>query len=90
MTGPVVEPRSVHGREHQVGTSAMESGDLCVGGGQVASRHVIRDIEAIDAELELIVNFRHHARQRGGPPPLIDVVDALLDERLAAIFAIPQ
>jgi hypothetical protein len=68
----------------------MGSGDRCVGSGQLVSRHVIRDLEAIDAELELVAIFRRHARQRGGPLPLIDVMDALLDERLAAIFAIPQ
>ena len=68
----------------------MGSRDLCGGGGQWGSRHIIRDLEAIDAELRLLVNFRRHARQRGGPLPLMDVVDALLDERLGAIFAIPQ
>jgi hypothetical protein len=73
-----------------VGTNATGSADSFVGGYQATSRHVIRDIEAIDAELQLVVAFRRQARQHGGPLPLIDVVDALLDERLGAIFAIPQ
>ena len=72
-----------------MGINALGSGDLS-GGGQATSRHVIRDLETIDAELQLVVTFCRQARQRGGPMPLIGVVDALLDERLGAIFAIPQ
>ncbi len=65
-------------------------GTNATGRGRASARHVIRDLETIDAELQLVVTFRRQARQRGGPLPLIDVVDALLDERLGAIFAIPQ
>jgi hypothetical protein len=72
-----------------MGTNALGSGDLS-GLGQETSRHVVRDLETIDAELQLVVAFRRRARQRGRPLPLIAVVDALLDERLGAIFAIPQ
>jgi hypothetical protein len=42
----------------------------------------MRDIETIDAELRRVAAFRRSARERGGPLPLIDVADALLDERL--------
>ena len=41
----------------------------------------MRDIEAIDSELRRVAAFRRAARERGGPLPLTDVVDALLDER---------
>jgi hypothetical protein len=41
----------------------------------------VRDIETIDSELRLVAALRRAARERGGPLPLIDVVDALLDER---------
>ncbi|HEY2504109.1 MAG TPA: hypothetical protein VGI68_22510 [Mycobacterium sp.] len=54
------------------------------------SMHVIRDLETIDAELQLVVAFRRQARERGWPLPSIDAADALLDERIGAIFAIPQ
>jgi hypothetical protein len=40
----------------------------------------MRDIETIDAELQLVATLRR-ARERGGPLPSIDVADALLDER---------
>ena len=40
-----------------------------------------RNIEAIDSELRSVVAVRRRARERGGPLPLTDVVDALLDER---------
>ena len=73
-----------------VGTDAMRSEDHSVGGCQATPTHVIRDLEAIDAELQLVVAFRRQARERGGPLPSIDAADALLDERLGAIFAIPQ
>jgi hypothetical protein len=43
-----------------------------------------RDIESIDAELRAVAGVRRVARKGGGPLPLIDVVDALLDERLRA------
>jgi hypothetical protein len=38
-------------------------------------------IETIDSELRRVAAFRRAARERGGPLPLTDVVDALLDER---------
>jgi hypothetical protein len=41
----------------------------------------MRDEEAIDSELRLVAALRRAARERGGPLPLIDVADALLDER---------
>jgi hypothetical protein len=41
----------------------------------------MRDIETIDADLRRVAAFRRAARERGGPLPLIDVADALLDER---------
>jgi len=41
----------------------------------------MRDIETIDSELRLVAAVRRTARERGSPLPLIDVVDALLDER---------
>jgi hypothetical protein len=45
----------------------------------------VRDIETSDSELRLMAALRRRAaRERGGPLPLIDVVDALLDERLRA------
>jgi hypothetical protein len=43
----------------------------------------MRDIESIDAELQLAVAFRRAARERGGPLPSIARMDELLDERLA-------
>ena len=55
-----------------------------------SSRHVIRDIETIDAQLQLVAHLRRKARERGWPLPSIEAADALLDERIAAIFAIPQ
>jgi hypothetical protein len=73
-----------------VGTDAVGSEDLSVGGCQAAHRHFIRDLETIDAELQLVVAFRRQARERGGSLPSIDAADALLDERVRAIFAIPQ
>jgi len=44
----------------------------------------MRDIEAIDSELRSVAAVRRRARELGGPLPLLDVVDALLDERLRA------
>jgi hypothetical protein len=41
----------------------------------------VRDRETIDTELLLVAALRHAARERVGPPPSIDVADALLDER---------
>jgi hypothetical protein len=73
-----------------VGTNAIRSEDLSVGGCRATPTHVIRDLETIDAELQLVVAFRRQARERGGPLPSIDAADALLDERIGAIFAIPQ
>jgi len=32
----------------------------------------MRDLETIDAELQLVVAFRRQARERGGPLPSID------------------
>jgi hypothetical protein len=63
---------------------------LSVGGYRATSTRVIRDLETIDAELQLVVAFRRQARERGWPLPSIDAADALLDERIGAIFAIPQ
>jgi hypothetical protein len=40
----------------------------------------VADAATIDAELRLAA-LRRAARERGGPLPLIDVADALLDER---------
>ena len=68
----------------------MGSEDLSVGGCQATPRHVIRDLETIDADLRLVVAARRQARERGWPLPSIDAADALLDERIGAIFAIPQ
>jgi hypothetical protein len=41
----------------------------------------MRDLDSIDAELQLVAALRQAARERGGPLPSIDVADALLDER---------
>jgi hypothetical protein len=68
----------------------MGSEDLSVGGCRATPTHAIRDVETIDAELQLVVAFRRQARERGLPLPSIDAADALLDERIGAIFAIPQ
>jgi hypothetical protein len=85
-----VELKSGHGRDPYVATDAMGSEDLSVGGCRATSTHVIRDLEIIDAELQLVVALRRKARERGWPLPSIDAADALLDERIGAIFAIPQ
>jgi hypothetical protein len=53
-------------------------------GGRQAVQARPRDIESIDSELRSVVAFRRAARERGRPLPLIDVADALLDERLRA------
>jgi hypothetical protein len=45
----------------------------------------MRDVETIDSELRLVAMLRRAARERGGPLPSIDVADALLDERNAAV-----
>jgi hypothetical protein len=58
----------------------MGSEDHSAGGCQ-APTHVIRDLETIDADLQLVAAFRRRARQRGGPLPSIHAADALLDER---------
>jgi len=42
----------------------------------------MRDIDAVDAELESVAALRYAARQQGRPLPSIDAADALLDERL--------
>jgi hypothetical protein len=57
--------------------------DLSVGRCQAAQARM-RDIETIDRELRSVAAVRRAARERGGPLSLIDVVDALLDERLRA------
>jgi hypothetical protein len=44
----------------------------------------MRDLDTIDSELRRVAAIRGTARARGGPLPLIDVADALLDERLRA------
>ena len=85
-----VELGSVHGRDPYVEIGARGSEGLSVGGCQATRRYVVRDLDTIDADLRLVVAFRRQARQRGGPLPSIDVADGLLDERLDAIFAIPQ
>jgi hypothetical protein len=59
-------------------------------GGYQATHARIRDLETIDADLQLVVAFRRQARERGWPLPSIDAADALLDERIGAIFAIPH
>jgi hypothetical protein len=41
----------------------------------------MRDLDRIDSELRLVTDLRCAARERGGPPPSIDVADALLGER---------
>jgi hypothetical protein len=57
--------------------------ELSVGGGKVAEA-LARDLETIDAELQLVAAFRRRARERGAPLPSIAAADALLDERLRA------
>ena len=42
----------------------------------------MRDLETIDADLRRVAAFRRAARERGGPLPLIDGADALLDETM--------
>jgi hypothetical protein len=73
-----------------MGTNAIGNEDRSVGGCRATRTYVIRDLDTIDAELQLVVAFRRQARQCGGPLPSIDAADALLDERLGAIFAIPH
>ena len=41
----------------------------------------MRDLETIDSALRLVAALRRAARERGGPLPLVEVADALLDER---------
>jgi hypothetical protein len=41
----------------------------------------IRDLETIDSELRSVAALRRAPRERGGSLPLINVADALLDER---------
>jgi hypothetical protein len=67
----------------------MGSEDLSVGGCQATPTHVIRDLETIDAELQLVAAFRRQARQRGGPLPSIDAADAVLDE-LRELTGLPR
>ncbi|HWS91149.1 MAG TPA: hypothetical protein VN306_01195 [Mycobacterium sp.] len=50
-------------------------------GGHQAAQARTRDIASIDSELRSVAAVRRVARERGGPLPLLDVVDALLDER---------
>ena len=88
--GAVVELKSVHGREPLCGHRCNEKRRPLRGRvpGHPHARHSRpRDHRR---RLQLVVAFRRQARQRGGPLPSIDAVDALLDERIAAIFAIPQ
>jgi hypothetical protein len=68
----------------------MGSEDLSVGGCRATSTPVIRDLETIDAELQLVVAFRRQARERGWPLPSIDAADALLDERIGVILPFPH
>jgi hypothetical protein len=53
----------------------------CLARRSASSGPPMRDIVTIDSELRLVAAFRRAARERGGPLPLIDVVDVLLDER---------
>jgi hypothetical protein len=59
------------------------SHNLSVGGRQAADSRT-RDIESIDSELQRVAAFRRASQDRRGSLSLIDVVDALLDERLRA------
>lgn len=43
----------------------------------------MRDVRAIDSELRLLVAVRHAIVSQGGPPPSLDLIDELLDERAA-------
>lgn len=47
----------------------------------------VRDIEAIDSELGLLLAIRNMARQAEGRTPNASRIDALLDERSAATFS---
>ena len=62
----------------RLGSDAMGSEDLSMGGCQPTPTHVIRDLETIDSELRFVAALRRAARERGGPLPSIDVADALL------------
>jgi hypothetical protein len=53
-------------------------------GGRQAAQARPRDIESIDSELRRVAAFRRATQELGEPLPLLDVVDALLDERLRA------
>jgi hypothetical protein len=44
----------------------------------------MRDIESIDCELRSVAAVSPYGSERGRPLPLMDGVDALLDERLGA------
>jgi hypothetical protein len=57
--------------------------DLSVGGRRAAQSRT-RDVENIDSELRSVAAVRRATQEMGEPLPLIDVVDALLDERLRA------
>jgi hypothetical protein len=46
----------------------------------------MRDLEVIDCELRLLLALRHMAREAEGKPPNTARIDALLDERSAAIL----
>jgi hypothetical protein len=54
--------------------------DVFVGGRKFGEGRV-RDVKAVDAELRSVAALCRAARERGDPPSLMDVVDALLDER---------
>jgi hypothetical protein len=56
---------------------------LCVGGCRAAQFRT-RDVDDIDSELRSVVAVRRATRETGEPLSFIDVVDALLDERLRA------
>ncbi len=62
---------------------------LC--GGEVANAAAriyaphVRDFEVIDSELRLLLAIRHMAREAGGRTPYTARIDALLDERSAAV-----
>jgi hypothetical protein len=45
----------------------------------------MRDLEVIDSELRLLLAIRHMAREAEGRPPSTAHLDALLDERAAAL-----
>ena len=48
----------------------------------------MRDLEMIDSELRLLLAIRKMAREADGRTPNTARIDALLDERAAAQFAV--